>query len=171
MGVVNQENKAEFGFQWHITNRCNLRCAHCYQEDYSDSNELDLDGLKRIADEIIKTLAKWGKKGDIAITGGEPLVKEEAFPLINYLESSDDIASIDILSNGTLINESIAEHILDLKKVRCVQISLDGASAGSNDAIRGKGTFEKALAGVRLLRRSGISVNIMFTLQRRRLDQ
>jgi len=25
---MNQENKTEFGFQWHITNRCNLRCAH-----------------------------------------------------------------------------------------------------------------------------------------------
>ena len=106
-----QENIPYFGFQWHITDRCNLRCTHCYQEDYSGSNELGLDGLKQIADEIIATLAMWGKKGDIAITGGEPLVKEEVFPLINYLESSDDIASIDILSNGTLINESVVEQI------------------------------------------------------------
>ncbi len=169
MGIINQESKPYFGFQWHITNRCNLRCAHCYQEDYSGSNELALDGLKRIADEIVRTLAKWGKKGDIAITGGEPLVKEEALPLINYLESSDDIASIDILSNGTLINESIVEQIRDLKKVRCVQISLDGASAESNDAIRGKGSFERALSGIRLVRKNEISVNVMFTLQRRNM--
>lgn len=33
MDKLNQENRTEFGFQWHITNRCNLRCAHCYQED------------------------------------------------------------------------------------------------------------------------------------------
>ena len=139
MDTLNQENKTEFGFQWHITNRCNLRCSHCYQEDYSGSNELDFDGLKWITDEIINTLAQWGKKGDIAITGGEPLLKEEVFPLINYLESFDEVASVDILSNGTLINESIVERIQDLNKIRCVQISLDGASAGSNDAIRGKG--------------------------------
>ena len=162
--------KSVFGFQWHITDRCNLRCTHCYQEDYSGSNELGLDGLKQIADEIIRTLAKWGKRGDIAITGGEPLVKEGVFPLINYLESSDEITSIDILSNGTLINESIVEQIQDLKKVRSVQISLEGASPESNDTIRGKGTFEKALAAIRLLRSSGISVNIMFTLQRRNMD-
>ena len=90
MSIVKEENKPYFGFQWHITNRCNLRCAHCYQEDYSGSDELGLDGLKNIADEIIKTLAKWGKKGDIAITGGEPLLKDEVFPLINYLESFDE---------------------------------------------------------------------------------
>ena len=166
---MDQVNRAEFGFQWHITDRCNLRCTHCYQEDYSGSNELGLDGLERIADEIIKTLSKWNKKGDIAITGGEPLLREEMFPLINYLESSDDIASIDILSNGTLINESIVEQIRDLKKVRCVQISLDGAATESHDAVRGKGTFDKVVAGVRLLRQNGISVNIMFTLQRRNM--
>jgi len=167
MDKLNQENRTEFGFQWHITNRCNLRCTHCYQEDYSGSNELDIDGLKQIADEIIRTLAKWGKTGDIAVTGGEPLLKEEVFPLINYLESFDEISSVDILSNGTLINDHIAERIRDLNKVRCVQISLDGASAESNDSIRGKGTFEKAITGIRLLRKSGISINIMFTLQRR----
>ena len=169
MANIDQENKADFGFQWHIMNRCNLRCAHCYQEDYSGSNELDLDGLKRIADEIIKTLAKWNKRGDIAITGGEPLLKEEMFPLISYLELADEIASIDILSNATLINESIVDRIRSLKKVRCVQVSLEGASPETNDAVRGRGTFDKILACIRLLRSKNIKGNIMFTLQRRNM--
>jgi len=47
-----------------------------------------------------------------------------------------------------------------------VQISLDGASPGTNDSIRGKGSFEKAITGIRLLRKNDIKVNIMFTLQR-----
>jgi radical SAM protein with 4Fe4S-binding SPASM domain len=113
------------------------------------------------------TLAKWGKKGDIAITGGEPLLKEGVFPLINYLESFDEIASVDVLSNGTLINESIVEELVKLRKLRCIQISLDGASAESNDAIRGQGSFEKALSGIRLSRKNRIHVNVMFTLQRK----
>ena len=142
IGDMNQTNKTEFGFQWHITDRCNLRCAHCYQEDYSGSNELDLDGLKHVADEIIRTLSKWDKRGDIAITGGEPLLKEEMFPLIHYLESADEISSLDILTNGTLINDKILTQIQHLTKLRCVQVSLEGASPESNDAIRGKGTFQ-----------------------------
>lgn len=167
MGDMEQTNKAEFGFQWHITDRCNLRCTHCYQEDYSGAEELDLNGLKRIADEIIRTLSKWNKKGDIAITGGEPLLKEEMFPLIHYLESADEISSLDILTNGTLINDKILAQIQRLTKLRCVQVSLEGASPESNDAIRGEGTFQKVIRAVRLLRSRGISVNIMFTLQRR----
>ena len=167
MNNLNRENKTEFGFQWHITDRCNLRCTHCYQEDYSGFNELDLDGLKQVADEIIRTLSKWDKRGDIAITGGEPLLKEEMFPLIHYLESADEISSLDILSNGTLINDKILAQIQELTKLRCVQLSLEGASPESNDAIRGKGTFQKVIKAIRLLRGGGISVNIMFTLQRR----
>jgi radical SAM protein with 4Fe4S-binding SPASM domain len=167
MDSIDHTNESLFGFQWHITNRCNLRCAHCYQEDYSGYNELDIDGLKQIADEIIRTLAKWGKKGDIAITGGEPLLKEEMFPLIHYLESADEISSLDILSNGTLINDKILAQIQHLTKLRCVQVSLEGASPESNDAIRGKGTFQKVIKAIRLLRSGGVSVNIMFTLQRR----
>ena len=167
MSSVNRENKTEFGFQWHITDRCNLRCTHCYQEDYSGSNELGLDGLKRIADDIIRTLSKWDKRGDIAITGGEPLLKEEMFPLMHYLESADEISSLDILSNGTLINDKILAQIQELTKLRCVQLSMEGASPESNDAIRGKGTFQKVIKAIRLLRGRGVSINIMFTLQRK----
>ncbi len=58
------QEQAVFGFQWHITNKCKLRCAHCYQDDFSGSNEMDLDGLKLIADKITTTLTKWNKKGD-----------------------------------------------------------------------------------------------------------
>ena len=170
MGNMDEASKADFGFQWHITDRCNLRCTHCYQEDYSGSNELGLDGLKQVADEIIRTLSKWEKRGDIAITGGEPLLKEEMFPLIHYLESFDEISSLDILSNGTLINDKILAQIQELTKLRCVQLSMEGASPESNDTIRGKGTFQKVINAIRLLRSGEVSVNIMFTLQRRNVE-
>lgn len=39
-----------FYFQWHITDACNLRCSHCYQENYSPNSELLLQDLKTIAD-------------------------------------------------------------------------------------------------------------------------
>lgn len=159
-----------FGFQWHITDRCNLRCKHCYQQDYSGSNELDLTGLKVIADEIIKTLSKWEKQGDIAITGGEPLMKEEMFPLMQYLESADEVVSIDILTNGTLINGEVVGKIKQLNKIRCVQISLDGASSATNDAIRGEGVFDKVIRAIRLLTDNNIRVNLMFTLQRSNMN-
>ena len=166
LSSIDMNDKSVFGFQWHITDRCNLRCAHCYQETYSAASELDLDGLKQIADEICLTLSKWNKSGDIAITGGEPLGKPEMFPLIRYLESADDVTSIDILTNGTLVNNEVVEEIKRFKKIRCVQVSLDGASSATNDAIRGEGVFNKVIRAIRLLTDNNIRVNLMFTLHR-----
>jgi len=167
---MGEKNRTLFGFQWHITDRCNLRCKHCYQQDYSGANELDLAVLKGIADEIIRTLSKWNKKGDIAITGGEPLMKEEMFPLMHYLDLAEEIASIDILTNGTLISNEVLEEIKRFNKIRCVQVSLDGASSVTNDAIRGEGVFNKVIKAIQLLVDSNIRVNLMFTLQRRNMN-
>ncbi len=166
MNSLQQETDNIFRLQWHITEQCNLRCSHCYQDNYLSSGELGPDGLMKIADEIISALSKWGKRGDILITGGEPLLKAEAFDIINYLASFSEIASISVLTNGTLINEKIIELIKTSNKIKNLQVSLDGANPGTHDSIRGNKAFEKALNGIRLLRKNKIDVDVMFTLQR-----
>lgn len=165
MSSKNEENNI-FNFQWHITERCNLRCTHCYQEDYSSLNEMSFEKLRSIADKLIQALSKWNRKGKIAITGGEPFVKRELFPLLEYLNKSPQIANLYILTNGTLIDEKICKEIRRITKVSRVQISLDGACPQTHDAIRGHGTFKKATEGIKLLTNHGIKVNLMFTLQK-----
>jgi radical SAM protein with 4Fe4S-binding SPASM domain len=155
-----------FYFQWHITNKCNLRCSHCYQENYTDQTDLSLDELKEIADKIFSTMSKWHKKGDISITGGEPFIKKELFPLLSYLDNSDEISRLDVLCNGILINDETAKKLKKIKKLNNVQISLDGATPEIHDQIRGPSTFEKALRGIKILVDHGIDVKVMFTLQR-----
>jgi MoaA/NifB/PqqE/SkfB family radical SAM enzyme len=165
MSSKEQENNM-FNFQWHITEKCNLRCTHCYQEDYSSVGEMSFEELSFVADKLIQALSKWNKKGKIAITGGEPFLKSALFPLLEYLNKSREIANLYILTNGTLIDEQICEEIQSIKKVTRIQISLDGASPKTHNAIRGKGTFEKAIEGIKLLSSHGIKVNLMFTLQK-----
>lgn len=160
------EEKNMFNFQWHITEKCNLRCSHCYQEAYSSASELSFDDLRYVADNLIQALSKWNKKGKIAITGGEPFVKTELFQLLEYLNKSPQIANLYILTNGTLIDDKICRELKNIKKVSRVQISLDGASSETHDAIRGQGTFTKALKGIKLLTNHGMKVNLMFTLQK-----
>jgi radical SAM protein with 4Fe4S-binding SPASM domain len=82
-----------------------------------------------------------------------------------------EVATVDLLTNGTLVSEEIAHKLGRLKKLRCVQVSLDGASAECHDAIRGKGSFDRALSGIQLLRTNRVQVNIMFTLQRGNLRE
>ena len=60
------KNLNEFYIQWHITDRCNLRCPHCYQEEYNSKSELSLIDLHKIADQITLALKKWKMKGRIA---------------------------------------------------------------------------------------------------------
>ena len=155
-----------FYFQWHITDACNLRCSHCYQENYSPKSELPLKDLKKIADGIFLTLSKWNKKGDISITGGEPLIRKDLLDFAEYLNKSSDVCNIDFLTNGTLIDDTFIERIKKLHKIKYIQISLDGATSAIHDMIRGKGSFEKALVAIRNLIKNGFEVRIMYTLQK-----
>lgn len=68
--AISQETE-DFYFQWHITDKCNLRCAHCYQENYTDSQDMPLEELKAIAFKLFHTLSKWGKKGILFIVEHE----------------------------------------------------------------------------------------------------
>lgn len=161
----NSNEPQNFYFQWHITNKCNLRCSHCYQDSYTDQSDLSIDELKAIADKIFVTMGNWCKKGDISITGGEPFIKKELFPLLTYLNDSVDISRLDVLCNGILITDEIAQNLKKIRKLNNVQVSLDGATSAIHDQIRGTGTFAKALNGIRILVKHGIDVKVMFTLQ------
>ncbi|HUX59759.1 MAG TPA: radical SAM protein [Ignavibacteriaceae bacterium] len=156
----------KFYFQWHITDACNLRCSHCYQENYSVKSELTLKELKEIADNIFSTLSNWNKKGDFSITGGEPLLRKDLLDFAEYLNKSSDVCNIDFLTNGTLIDDTFIERIKKLHKIKYIQISLDGATSAIHDMIRGEGSFEKALVAIRNLIKNGFEVRIMYTLQK-----
>jgi radical SAM protein with 4Fe4S-binding SPASM domain len=166
MKMIKNEAINKFYFQWHITDNCNLRCSHCYQENYSAKTELSLKELKEIADSIFATLSKWNKKGDISITGGEPLFRKDLFEFAEHLNNSPDVCNIDFLTNGTLIDTTFIENIKRLKKVKYIQISLDGATPSVHDGIRGKGNFDKALTAIKSLVKNDIEVRIMYTLQK-----
>lgn len=160
------QNEEKFCFQWHITEKCNLRCNHCYQDNYTDSEDISIKELKDIANKLLPTLSAWGKKGDISITGGEPFVRKDLFSFLEYLDSSEEISDLHILSNGTMITDEIVEKLEKFTKLDSIQISLDGSTPKTHDKIRGAGNFEKAIRGIKILVRHGIDVKIMFTLQR-----
>jgi len=161
----------EFYFQWHITERCNLRCSHCYQETYDAQPECSIAQLKRFADLIDLTLNKWQRRGRIALTGGEPFLKKELFQLMQYLEQKEYAWRIGILTNGTLIDEGIADRLKAFQKLYYIQISLDGASEETNDFVRGKGSYKKAIDSFRLLRKKGIKTRLMFTVHKKNFQE
>lgn len=154
----------DFYFQWHITDRCNFRCKHCYQTDYSAARDLDLENLKLIADKLSDALIKWNVKGKIAITGGEPLLREDLFELLDYLENLDGVQQFEILSNAALLTPDMTERLKAYNRFHSFQVSLDGGTADIHDAMRGDGSFDLALQSIRILRAYAIPVRLMFTI-------
>ena len=162
--------KEQFYIQWHITNLCNLRCKHCYQENFSKDNDLEWAGLKKISDNILATLQEWGKKACIHLTGGEPLLKPELFPLLNYLDRSPLVEELGIITNGLSFDQEWVERLSSFSKLKKIKISLDGADAETNDSIRQKRTFEKVIKNLSLFKREDLfEIILMFTVMKRNL--
>ena len=149
--------------QWHITDACNLRCTHCYQEGYSVKTGFGLEGLKKTADAIAAAAKKLRTKAVINLTGGEPFLKNELIPLCEYLNSLKEIKEFIIISNGIPITDHKLFALERFKKLYEIKVSLEGASAAVNDSIRGKGSFAEAVKGLKMIANHGFIPTIMFT--------
>ena len=145
--------------------KCNFRCEHCYHADYTSANELNLDELILVADKIDSTLRKWNKDGTLSITGGEPfMVVDKLFPLLKHINSLETISHFDLLTNGSLLDEAAISELKEFRKLRRVQVSLEAGDENLNDRIRGKGSFEKTLSAIRLLKENDFQAAVMMTI-------
>ncbi len=154
----------EFILQFHISDQCNLRCKHCYQENYN-SKQLKYEEIIKILDQYKEFLIEKNIKGHINLTGGEPLSNPNFFEILNYIDNNKEYYSFAILTNGTLITDKIAEKISKYKP-QYVQISIDGDKK-THEKIRGKGTLEKAIQGVQNLNKYGVYTSISFTAHKK----
>ncbi len=165
-GMTSDPEIEDFYFQWHLTERCNRACKHCYQNGKS-TQELCLTDLLSIVHQMEQALAKWGKQGTLSLTGGEPFLRrDDLHALMARIDASERFDYYDILTNGTLISEQEAAKLTEYEKLRRVQVSLEGATPQSNDAIRGQKSFDSTLAAIRHLRKNGIDVAVMMTISR-----
>jgi radical SAM protein with 4Fe4S-binding SPASM domain len=168
--MENPGSNGSFYVQWHILDRCNLRCLHCYQDGYSRQRELAWPELRSVADNLLQTMAGWGTTLDLALTGGEPFLKKELGELLNYLDGSRHVGSLSLITNGTIFPRW-ARPPGSLSKLQEIRVSLDGFSPESHDAIRGKGVLVKVLENIARWQDSGIPVTVMFTLLKRNLPE
>lgn len=145
--------------QWHITHMCNLRCKHCYQDEYT--KDLELEKLKDILNQYIEYINKNNYRGHINFTGGEPFMTDKIFSLMKICDKNN--ITYGILTNGTLINMSLIEELKTYKGLKFIQMSLEGTRK-VNDDIRGKGTYKRIMNSIELLNKAGIETMISFTI-------
>lgn len=130
--------------QMNITNKCNLKCKHCFNDSGCEDKEILADK------EIVRTLDYFLSRRITCITfgGGEPLLHKKIFEFINYTKSKN--GRITLLSNGLLINKAIAEKLCK-SGVSRIRISLDGSNKNINDFIRSEGSFDGAINALKNL--------------------
>ncbi|MFO7751467.1 MAG: 12,18-didecarboxysiroheme deacetylase [Desulfobacteraceae bacterium] len=149
---------------WNMTQRCNLKCVHCYaqSEDISYDNELTEDQSYKMLDD----LADFGVPV-VLFSGGEPLVHPRLADYAAYAVKRGMRAVIS--TNGTLITREKARTLKEIG-LSYVGISMDGLEP-VHDEFRGiKGSFQKALQGIRNCQEAGIKVGLRFTINKRNVD-
>ncbi len=162
---MSQTEKNEFLLQWHITAKCQQHCKHCYMYDeptYKSEceNELSYENCIKVLDDYRSFCDKMNVNGRITFTGGDPLLRGDIFELIKEAKNRD--FSVGILGNPFLIDSDMP-HQLKEAGIEHYQLSLDGLE-NTHDFLRKKGSFEKTIHSIRLLKAEGIVVHIMNTL-------
>ncbi len=144
---------------WNITQRCNLKCQHCYAAGKADpSVELSTEECLRAIDGF----ADFGCPV-VLFSGGEPFVREDVLELATYARSKG--LRVVFSTNGTLITPELAQKIQAIG-VSYVGISIDGTAA-THDAFRGvPGAYERSLSAIRACRDAGVKVGLRVTLTR-----
>jgi len=142
-----------------ISSKCNLRCLYCY---YFDNPAVDYRNLP--TEQWLQFFVELGNMAvmDVSLGGGEPFLRPDLMDLIEGIIQNK--MRFSILSNGTLINDHIAEYIAGTHRCNYVQVSIDGASSEVHDSCRGKGSFVKAVRGIKTLQRHDVPVAVRVTL-------
>jgi organic radical activating enzyme/TusA-related sulfurtransferase len=145
---------------WLYTNfDCNLRCDYCCvrSSPRAPRRELGLGRVQRIAGEA----AQLGV-GEFFVTGGEPFLLKD---IGQILQACAAVAPTTLLTNGMLFAGRRLEALRSLPRDRMtLQISLDSATPERHDLHRGKGSWQRALKGIKLARGEGFRVRLAATV-------
>jgi MoaA/NifB/PqqE/SkfB family radical SAM enzyme/SAM-dependent methyltransferase len=150
-----------------INNACNLTCTHCLVSSGPG-------GIPGIGTEQVLSILNQAKALGIErlyVTGGEPFLRRDFFDVARHATETLGLELI-VLTNATLFAGRIREALDSLDRHHTkFQVSIDGARAETNDAIRGAGTFRKALDGARILADLGFDVSLATVTTDNNLDE
>lgn len=130
---------ASISLKWDITNRCNLNCKHCLAGDRmrsgSCADELTRKQRLEVAGRLPATHV-----GHVNLIGGEPTVLgDEFFAVVETLTRQGIKTTFN--TNGLKLRPTFIKRLFDSGAAGLI-LSLDGPSAETHDALRGKGTFD-----------------------------
>lgn len=133
---------------WELTYACNLQCIHCLSSSgIRDTRELTTTEAEAVIDELERMKVFY-----VNIGGGEPTNRPDFWHLVDYCVEHG--VGVKFSTNGSRIDAEVARRLAASDYVD-VQISIDGADAATNDAVRGEGSFQTAVTAMRHLHEAG----------------
>lgn len=151
-----------------ITNACNLGCRHCVNSSGRPlQEELSTAEVQALIDRLAELFVF-----ELKFAGGEPLMRRDVPELMEHAVERG--LAVALTTNGTVLSPALLER-LDRIGLQYITVSLEGPDAETHDAVRGPGTFQRAVQGLELLRaHTRHHLNVHFTVHQgnhRRLDE
>lgn len=143
---------------WEVTQACNLRCRHCLSSSaHPAENELTTVEAMNLIDQLYEN-----RVFQINFGGGEPFIRPDFMQIIKACHAKGIMTCIS--TNGTLLTEELVEELSQSCMV-AIQVSLDGATEVTSEAIRGRGTYNAAIKALKLLAATSVptSINTVLT--------
>jgi len=129
-----------------VTQRCNLNCAYCYEENYK-KNHREFSTVEMLS--LIDELCEMGTKL-ISLNGGEALLRDDIGIVVDKIRKKNILCQLT--TNGLLVKKKIDV----IKKIDALCLSIDGARE-CNDLNRGRGTYDKIIEGIECLKANNIT--------------
>ncbi|MCA9460318.1 MAG: radical SAM protein [Nanoarchaeota archaeon] len=141
---------------WEITHKCNYACNHCCVDAVkSQIKELSKEKVFMGIDNLVD----FGLEA-IYFSGGEPLLKEDFYDILEYTGNKISPNNITIATNGKFITEEVAKKLSDLN-IGSVLVSLDGHDPKTAQDFRNfSGTYDFAINAIKLLTEKNIKVRV-----------
>ena len=139
-------------FFWEATDRCNLYCRHCGSECTKSGKLPELSSARVI--EVFRDIAENydPQKIMVAVTGGEPLVREDLFQVLSQINEMG--FPWGMVTNGMLVDQEIVEKC-GSTGMRTVSVSVDGVGPTHNWLRNNELSYQKAIAALELFINSG----------------
>lgn len=150
---------------FHILTRCNLKCRHCYiNPEQHGHNTLSLSDITA----WLNIFSKMNKNSNVIFLGGEPTLHPD---LSFAVKKAKDLgySSVTVDTNGYLFNNILSK--VDPDDVDNFSFSLDGATRHTNNMIRGDGSYDKCLAGIKKANSKGFHTSIIYTVSRTNIHE
>jgi pseudo-rSAM protein/SPASM domain protein len=143
---------------WNTTNRCNLKCVHCYAGANATPEEGELSTAE--GKRLLSQLADYGVPV-VLFSGGEPMVREDLTELVAHA-AEEGIRPV-LSTNGTLLTPDRARELKEAG-LAYAGVSVDGL-AERNDEFRGvDGAFEAAVDGIETCLDVGLKTGLRYTV-------